>query len=197
MSIDKDIMRHASEFRRALASHDYERTGTGLYFPRLGVEVGGEFTLPGGRAECNMLLAEGLDYLLEVGLRDAAKRPNWYLALYGGNYMPDETLTGAIFPALAGEITSPTTGYSETTRPAWTAAAASGGQMDNYGNEAAFSIVTPAGTELLIYGAAILSDSTKGGTTGKILACRRFASVEKRSNGSTFELGYRIRLRQP
>ena len=192
--IDSDIIKYRADFLRAIKDRECQHTESGLLFPKIGVTITGEFSVDGAAPQKNTLMLEGLSYLLDTGLRAGIASTAWYVALYGGNYTPpvDGSLTAAAFPLAAGEITSATEGYAEVTRPAWQASAAANGVMNNYGNEAAFTIVT--GTTLTIRGAAILSTSTKGSTVGRILSAKRFTTAEVRSNGSVFELGYQVRL---
>ena len=192
--IDNDIIKYSADFQRALKAGEYRRTAQGIFFPQIGATLTGEFTFDGGVAQQNTLMLEGLTYLLDTGLRSGIQTPTWYVALYGNAYTPpaDGSLTAAAFPLAAGEIISGTEGYTEATRPVWSAAAAAGGVMNNYGSEATFTIATA--TVVTIRGAAILSANTKGSTVGRILSAKRFAVDEVRSNGSVFQLGYQVRL---
>lgn len=66
---------------------------------------------------------------------------------------------------MANEIVSQTEGYTGATRPAWTPATATTGSIDNLASAAQMTIAT-SGT-LNVTGAALLTSSQRGGTTGR------------------------------
>lgn len=189
--IDNDLIKHGGEFARHMRNHKYEVTDEGIEFPVAGALVFGEYQDKYG-TEKNLLTTEGLNHLLMVALSDTAKLNDFYLALYANNYTPTSALTAANFAATAGEIVSPTEGYSESTRPQWNPEPAAGGAIDNYANKAAFNIVTTS--EVTIRGAALLSDWTKGSTSGVLISASRFDHERVEHNGNVYELGYRVRL---
>lgn len=196
--IDRDLLKHSGEFRRALENHKYELTDDGgILFTEAKATASGVYYVDGDDVLAkNTLTVEGLAYLFDVGVKDASKLTGWYLAPYSNIYTPVPTLTAATFAATAGEITSPTTGYSETTRPAWTSGAITSSSpaayVDNLASRATFTIVTP--TTLTIQGAGLLSSNVKGATTGKLLSAAKFTNPVVKSNGDEFNLGYRVRL---
>ncbi len=197
--LDKDLQRHAREFSGYIAKHDYDMTDEGVYFPKAGAVAAGEyfFDTNGERPEVakNLLTTQALNYLLEAGVRDGPKQSAWYLALFSNPYTPTAAIEADDFAATAGEIVSATEGYAESTRRPWTVAPASGGLTDNTAARAAFTIATA--TSLTIRGAAVLSDPTKGGTNGVLLSIARFPNDRIEYAGNVFNLGYRVRLRQP
>lgn len=195
----KALVRHAAEFRRAFRNHQYEVTPAGLLFPAAKVHFGGIYEYDdehGRRMVCpNLVPIEGRNYLLETGLRGQAAQASWYLALFSGAYTPVETLTAATFVVAATEIVSNTNGYSEATRRPWTpTGAAANGSITNVDgttdNKAAFTIATV--TSVVIRGAALLSQQAKGSGAGVLMSITRFTSDETKSNGSVFNLGYRV-----
>ena len=195
--IDKDLQRHAREFKGYLDNHQYDVTDEGILFPRASALASGEYFYdsngenPGSTA--NLLPTQALNYLLEAGLRNGAQHTQWYLAIFSGAYTPVAGLTAATFASAATEITSASEGYTETTRRPWTSVAASGGIMDNVADRAAFTIASA--NEVTIRGAALLSDPIKGGTNGVLLSIARFTNARTESGGNVFNLGYRVRLR--
>lgn len=197
--LDKDLTRHAREFSGYIANHNYDLTDEGILFPSAGAVAVGEyfFDTDGERPDTakNLLTTQAFNYLLEAGLRSGATQPNWYLALFSGAYTPTAALTAADFSATANEITSAVEGYAEATRRPWTSVAVSGGLTDNTAARAAFTIATA--TSLTIRGAALLSDSVKGGTNGVLMSIARFPNDRVEYAGNVFNLGYRVRLRQP
>ena len=195
--IDRDLHQHAREFRGYIDRHQYEVSPEGLLFPKAGAVASGEyfFDTSGERAGVvhNRLPAQGLNYLLEAGLRGGAAQTQFYLALFSGAYTPVDGATAQTFATNATEIASATEGYTEPTRRPWTPAAAAAGVVDNVASRASFTIATAS--ELTIRGAALLSDPVKGGTNGVLISIARFATDRKEAAGNVFNLGYRVRLR--
>ena len=187
--LDRDLIRHAKEFKGYIDNHQYEVSDEGVMFPRARVTIVGEYEDNYGRTP-NLVPTEGLNHLLMVALKDTAKLNTFYLALYSGNYTPTATLTAANFTSTATEITSGSEGYSESVRQTWSPAAASSGVMDNYASKATFTIVTA--TSVTIRGAALLSSNVKGGTTGVLISAAKFGADRIEYNGNEYNLGYRV-----
>lgn len=194
---DRDLLKHAAEFRRYLRNHQYEVDETGgVVFAKAAARGAGVYVhdvngLDPQISE-NNLPDEGLIYLLSVGLNNGTKLATWYLALYAANYTPLAGLTAASFPATASEITSGTEGYSEATRQVWTPTAPTTPLIDNLLNKAAFTIVTAS--SLTVYGAALLSESAKGAVTGKIMSATKFSAARTLYDTDVFNLAYRVTL---
>lgn len=187
--------KHIPEMKRALARGDYEQTdggilvkggvmARGVYTARVDGEIVGRYH--------NLVPMEGLNYFLGVGMAGDAAATGFYMALFSGAVSPASNWTAANFAANATEITSSTEGYSNATRPQWIPGAPASGVIDNAGNLATYNIVCT--TSINIAGAAILTDSAKGGTAGKLISASRFDNVHTVNNGSTFELGYELEL---
>ena len=195
--IDKDLRKHAREFKGYLDTHQYDVTDEGILFPKAGALASGEYFYDSNGANpestANLLPTQGLNYLLETSLRNGAQQTQWYLAIFSGAYTPVSGVTAATFTSAATEITSASEGYTETTRRPWTSVAASGGVTDNVADRAAFTIASA--NEVTIRGAALLSDPIKGGTNGVLLSIARFTNARTESSGNVFNLGYRVRLR--
>lgn len=195
--IDKDLHKHAREFKGYLDTHQYDVTDEGILFPKAGALASGEYFYDSNGANpestANLLPTQGLNYMLETSLRNGAAHTQWYLAIFSGAYTPVSGVTAATFTSAATEITSASEGYTETTRRPWASVAASGGVTDNVANRAAFTIASA--NEITIRGAALLSDPVKGGTNGVLLSIARFTNARTESSGNVFNLGYRVRLR--
>ena len=195
--IDRDLQKHAREYKGYIDNHQYDVTDEGILFPKAGALASGEYFYDSNGANpestANLLPTQGLNYLLETSLRNGAQQTQWYLAIFSGAYTPVAGVTASTFTSSATEITSASEGYTETTRRPWTSVAASGGVTDNVADRAAFTIASA--NEVTIRGAALLSDPIKGGTNGVLLSIARFTNARTESSGNVFNLGYRVRLR--
>lgn len=161
------------------------KVAKGEYFGRVN---GGEWVKEGD----NIIPIEGLAHLLNVSLGSKAKEAGYYIALFSGSATPAANWTAASFAATANEIVSMTEGYSNPTRPAWTPAAATTGSIDNLVTVASVTIAT-SGT-LNVTGAALLSASGKGATTGVLISASKYSTPRTFQNGDTYEIGYRVSL---
>ena len=144
---------------------------------------------PWERAD-NLVVNEGISHILNVALGSKAKTPKYYLALFGGATAPAATWTAANFAAVASEIVSGTEGYSNATRPEWTSVDTNGNSIDNMVTAAQLTIAT-SGT-LTVTGAALLTNQTKGGTTGTLISASKYAVARTFQNGDVYEIGYRL-----
>lgn len=192
----KQILKHKREFAADLERGAFEVTEAGVLFPTKSVLIGGEYfhAVNGGdlRVDKNLIVDQGILYILGSALGATSKITPWYLALYSTAISPAAGWTAANFAATAGEITSTTEGYSGSTRPTWNPAAPASNQIDNLASLASFNIVCT--TSVTINGAALLSANTRGATTGTLVSAGRFASARTLFNGDVFQLGYRVTL---
>lgn len=188
--------KHDGEFRRYVNNKQFEQTDSGILFPKAGAVAKGVYTLSvnGGEEEFseNLITTEGLNYLLDVGLHAGTRIDTWYLALYANNYTPTSGLTGSNFAGTAGENTSTTEGYTETTRREWTEGVPASGSISNSGSASRFTFATA--TSVVIYGAALLSTNVRGGTTGKCLSATKFPASRTFFDTDTFDLTYTLSL---
>ena len=195
--LPKDLAKHAREFKGALSAHAYEQTGDGIYFPSQKVVVAGAYTHNVNgldeRTDPNLVMPEGLNYMLKAALSAGPVEYMWYLALFTGNVAPQASWTAANFSTNATEVVSRTNGYSEEDRPQFVADEPAAGAITNATQKAAFSIVT-TGTALSAYGGALLSASPRGGQTGVLMSAARFAAPRNLENGDMFNLGYTLTL---
>jgi hypothetical protein len=127
----------------------------------------------------NLVVNQGLDELLNQTLAAQTQITTWYVGLKG---------TGS--PAAADVPTSHAgwsedVNYSESVRQTWTANGASSGQsVSNSSAKATFSI----NGSTTLYGAFLISNSTKSGTTGKFYAVGNFASSRAVISGDTVKV---------
>lgn len=194
--MDRLIKKHAREFVADLREGEYELSEAGLVFPKKSVIARGEyFHSVNGEDEQvsrNLIVDQGILHILGVALGSTNKTAAWYLAPYATAISPAANWTAANFTATAGEITSTTEGYSETTRPLFSPASPAANAIDNLASRAGFTINCT--TSVTINGAGLLSVNTRGGTTGVLLSATRFATARQVFDDDIFQLGYRVTL---
>jgi hypothetical protein len=152
--------------------------GAGSSVPESEIKLGGFYLaqiIRDGKVidefEChNLVVNEGLNRTLNVMFNGATQSTTWYLGLFEGNYTPVATLTAATVASAATECTA----YSSSTRPEYVEATSSAQSTTNSANRASF-IFTSAKS---IYGAFLISDNTKGGTSGYLFSAARFSAVK-------------------
>ena len=183
------------ELRRSLDQEQYDITEGGLYFPRQGVIAKGKYydRINDGEWSCtdNLVVSEGLTHILSVALGSTAKPAGYYLALFGGATAPAANWTAATFPSVAQEITSLTEGYADATRPVWAPGAAANGSISN---PVAASLTITTATTLNVTGLALLTNNTRGGTSGVLVSATKFASTRSFQNGDVYQIGYELDL---
>ena len=184
------------EMAAALAAGNFNVTEAGIVFPQLSALAGGEYFGRVNGAEWekegdNLIPTEGLAHILNVALGGKAKA-SCFLALFSGSAVPAANWTAANFAAVASEITSLTEGYTSATRPAWTPVDTATGSIDNMAAVASVTIATAS--QLNVNGAALLTNSTKGGTTGALVSASKYAATRVFQNGDTYDIGYRLNL---
>lgn len=191
-----DLARHAGEFLRALRTHKYERTETGLFFPGAKVEARGMYAHDVNgqdqRFDKNLLVDQGLTHMLATEFGSGAKISAWYIALYAGAVTPAANLTAASFPATMSELTSTSEGFLEATRQLFSPGTAVADGIDNTAAKAAFTIATAS--QLNVNGAALLSSNVRGDTSGVLASATRFSATRVLSNTDIFNVGYRVTL---
>lgn len=111
-----------------------------------------------------MITNEGLNYCLDVAVHDAAKVTTWYVGLiHSTNY--STLAAGDTMGSHSGWEEN--TSYDEAARVTWTEGAASSQQTTN-STAMAFTMNAAA----TIKGIFVTSVSTKGGSTGTLLATK-------------------------
>ena len=184
------------ELAAELRAERFDLTPEGVYFPRQSVLVAGEYfdRVNGGawQRTPNLVVNEGMAHILNVALGATAKPAGYFLALFNGAATPQANWTAAGFAATAGEVVSMSEGYTSPTRPAWTPGVAATNSIDNM---AAVATVTIAATsQITVTGAAMLTSSVRGGTTGVLVSATRYAADRTFQNGDTYDIGYRLSL---
>lgn len=138
----------------------------------------------------NMKWSDTIDNLVvDAGLNDSIDKyfngSSYTAAFYVG--LTDGTPTVAAGDTMASHAGwSEVTAYSESTRPAYQTAAASSKQVTNTANKASFSISSDSTT---IGGAFVVTNSTKGGTSGTLYGAGAFSGGDKSAdNGDTLNV---------
>lgn len=186
------------EAAREIRAERFDITPEGIYLPRIGARAAGEYfgRVNGGawqKEGDNLIVTEGFAHLLNVTFDTSTAKPaGYYLAIFSGNTAPAANWTAASFAAVASEIVSMTEGHTGATRPVWTPAKTTTGSIDNMATVASLTIATSS--QLNVTGAALLTGSARGGTTGVLVSASLYAAPRTFQAGDIYELGYRINL---
>lgn len=180
----------------AMAVNDYTNNEDSSITTGQGITAKGEYydRINGGdwsRTE-NLIPTEGLAHILNVALGTTPKPASYHLALFSAAAQPAANWTAASFASTASEIVSMTEGYSAATRPTWTPANTATNSIDNMAAVAKVTMKTAS--SLTVQGAAMLTSSARGGTTGALISASKYASARVFQDGDTYEIGYRISL---
>lgn len=184
------------ELSNAIKSELYDVTEEGIFFPIQGVMAKGVYFDRVNNGEWdikeNLITTEGLAHLLNVSLGSKPKSTGYYLALFSGSAAPAPNWTAANFASVANEITSLSEGYTSPTRPEWTPKDTTTGSIDNMDAVATVTIATSS--SLNVTGAAMLNNSTRGGTSGVLVSAVKYPAARTFQNGDKYDIGYRISL---
>lgn len=134
----------------------------------------------------NLVTNEGKNHLLDVGFHAVAATATWYCGL-----ISNASYTGiAVTDTMASHAGwTEFTNYSQANRVEWTEGAAASQSITNAA-AMAFSI-TGSGT---LKGGFIVSNNTKGGSTGILWSSVLFAADIPVNNGDTVNVTYTINL---
>ncbi len=169
---------------------DFVKSAGGVLLPDTKLRVGGRFIgqiIRDGQVidefeDVNLVVNEGLDALLNIMFHGSTQVTTWYLGLFEGNYTPVSTVTAATIASASTESTA----YAATTRPTYDEAASSGQSVTNSASRADFVF----NATKTIYGAFLISDSTKAGTAGTLFSAARFSSSKSVVSGDELLLTY-------
>lgn len=150
----------------------------GLYLPRQKVAVGGFFgyehyrqgDLLASEDNCNLVVNEGLNHLLNVVLDNATQTPTWYVGLYKTAVAPAATWTAANLNSNASKAD---TEFNEATLPEYVEATSTAQSITNTASKATFTF----NTTVTINGAFLKSTSVKtaADATGVLFAASQFS----------------------
>ncbi len=177
-----------------LGRENFDYTANGIYLPRQGILVSGEYfdRINGGEWQhtCNLVVNEGLAHLLNVAMGGKAKASGYYLALFSGATAPAANWTAANFAAVSSEIVSLTEGYTNATRPQWTPTDTTTNQIDNFTATATVTIATSS--QLNVTGAALLTNNVRGSTSGTLISASKYSAARTFQDGDVYDIGYRL-----
>lgn len=123
--------------------------------------------------------AEGRNYIINAAVRGGAQISNWRVAIFEGDYTPQDDDTAANIGLRATEITA----YTEATRPSFVGSAAVNGESNNAASPAQFTLSATKGIRLF----AVLSGSGKGSTSGVLLCIQRLPAARTYSAGDVVQ----------
>ena len=135
----------------------------------------------------NVVTAEGILHLLDVGIGAKTKSSNYYVGLNGTVDIPTSSSTYAV-PGFTEEED-----YAETSRELWDVDSAATGAITN-STPAEFNIDTDSTN---VYGGFICDNATKGDTAASgavLLAALNFGSVKVVDNGEKIQIQYTITM---
>jgi hypothetical protein len=179
------------DIREEYLAGKMERTAEGIYFPKSGVLAQGvfRFNKRGEDEEFseNLVVDEGLDYLLAAAVAASSPISNWYVATFSGDVTVLSTWTAANFVANATEWTT----YESATRPAWSRGSVTSGAVDSFVSKAEFKATADS---QVIRGAALISVAAKGAISGTLIAASRFPSDKALDTDEILDIGYGLQL---
>lgn len=177
--------------KKAILDGRFEETELGLFVPSERSLVQG-IVCYGKRGEPeewthNLIVNEGLNYLVGSATGATAAISSWYVAIFSGDVVVQATWTAANFNTNATEVTA----YVAANRPAWTPGAVASGARDSFASKASFES-NADGT--IARGAALISSSSKAGTTGTLMGATRFPSDKPIDTGEILDVGYGLQI---
>jgi hypothetical protein len=202
--IGKNLSKHRREFQGYVDNHKYERTESGVYFPRASAYMSGvyEHWITGQesdvRRDCNVIPLEGQNYMLGVVFKGTpTQTTSFYLGLHSGTGAEDSAVTAATYNATYSEIQAQSGdpgGYTSATRIAWASDAIDtvNTELVNSTTPAAFTISTT--TTCVVNGAWMTTQSGRTNYTGYAMSITKFTATRNLANTDVFNLVYTIDL---
>ena len=142
--------------------------------------------------EDNLVVNVGLQYMCGTALTSVTQVTSWFIGLYGSG-ATNSPAAGDTMSSHAGwtEVTA----YSNGTRPACTFATATTANPSVATNSASVAAFSINGTTT-VGGAFLVSNSTKGGTTGTLFSAADFSAPGDRAvaSGDTLNVTYTLSL---
>jgi len=161
-----------------------------LLLPRTKIDLGGRIRGKIIRARRvidefeieNIVVNQGLNYLLGAALGAQSAVTAWYIALFSNNYTILASDTAATISANAGEVTQYTAGVRQT----WSSAPPVSQSITNSATQASFTFTA----SLTVYGAFLISSSAINGTSGTLFSGAQFGSPKSVVNSDILQLTY-------
>jgi hypothetical protein len=119
----------------------------------------------------NLIVDAGLNHALDATLSAGSQITTWYIGITNGSPSP---AAGDTMASHAGWVENQN--YDEANRVTWVDGGVAGKSVDNSASKATFTIDTAAQT---IGGAFLVSENTKGGTSGTLYAAGAFTGGNK------------------
>lgn len=132
----------------------------------------------------NIVVNEGLDYILGSSLLGVAQKSNWYLGVFDGVYTPVSGDNGGNIASNSGESSA----YAEApTRQTWAGDAVSGQSTTN-----SVQAVISINATVTMQGAFLISTNVIDDTAGLLYAASKFASPRVLASGDILQVGYTV-----
>lgn len=179
------------EAMNQIKANNFEMTEKGLYIPSMGCFAQGVFRYAKRGEEeeqsFNLIVTQGLDYLVGVALKGISQVNSWYIAPFSADVTVPSTWTASNFSTNANEVTA----YEALSRPEWQGGDVAVGAANSFSAKAEIK-ATQNG--VVIRGAGMLSSATKQGTVGTLLGASRFPSAKTLDEGEILDIGYGLQI---
>lgn len=181
----------SDSMKKAILDGRFEETEQGLFVPSERSMIQGIVSY-GKRGEPeewthNLIVTEGLNYLVGAATGSTTAIASWYVAIFSGDVTVQATWTAANFSASATEITA----YTAASRPSWTPGSVASGARDSFASKASFESTADG---VVARGAALVSSSGKAGTAGTLMGATRFISDKPIDTGEILDVGYGLQI---
>ena len=132
----------------------------------------------------NLVVNQGLNYLLGAGLAGGSQITTWYIGLFSGNYTVLAADVASGIAAAATEVTA----YSGGARPTWTpnSSTPSGQSTSNSSSQASFTFTG----SVTVFGAFLVSSATISGTGGTLFSGAQFGASKSVVSSDVLNLTY-------
>ncbi len=162
------------------APEGFSRRASGLIVPELAGQVLGAGRYIGqiirkgeviDEFECkNLVVDQGLNYLLGAALAGGSVVSTWYIGLFSGNYTVLAADTASSIASNSTEVTA----YAAGARQAWVpnSSSPSGKSTSNSSSQASFTF----NGGVTLYGAFLVSSATISGTGGTLFSGAQFGA---------------------
>jgi hypothetical protein len=132
----------------------------------------------------NLVVNQGLNYLLGSALAGGSQITTWYIGLFSGNYTVLSTDTASSIASNSTEVTA----YAAGARQAWVANSTtpSGESTSNSSSQASFTF----NGSVTLYGGFLVSTATISGTGGTLFSGAQFGASKAVVSGDILLLTY-------